>query len=208
MKKVNPKIDAYLEKGCGRCQYFSTPDCKVHRWQDELVMLRKLMLETPMQEELKWRIPCYTLQSRNIVLLAAFKEYIALSFPNGALLKDTHKLLVKPGDNSQATRQLRFTNVDQIVKNKGRISDYIEQAIKFAQDGKKVAFKTSPEPTPKELEDKFNDSPKFKAAFESLTPGRQRAYILFISAAKQSKTRSDRIEKYTQKILDGKGIND
>jgi len=208
LKNANPKIDTYIKSGCGRCEYFATPNCKVNSWRSEIGKLRKILLDFPLNEELKWKIPCYTHNKRNIVLLSAFKEYCALSFTNGALLKDKYKLLIKPGDHSQATRQLRFTSVKEIVDKQVAIKDYINQAIKTAQEGKKVVFKKSPEPIPAELAKTFNHSPALKAAFESLTPGRQRAYILFISSAKQAKTRIARIEKYTQKIFDGKGIND
>lgn len=208
MKNTNLEIDAYIDNGCGRCQYFATPNCKVNSWRNEIVRLRKILLNFPLNEELKWKIPCYTHNNHNVVLLSAFKDYCALSFANGALLKDKYQLLIKPGDHSQATRQLRFTSVKEIVDNEAAIKDYINQAIKTAQEGKKVIFKKSPEPMPTELVEKFKNSPALKSAFESLTPGRQRAYILFISSAKQAKTRIARIEKYRQKILDGKGIND
>jgi len=208
VKKANSEIDAYLKDGCGRCSLAATPKCKVNYWQKELVALRKILLKLDLTEELKWKIPCYTWNKRNIVLLSAFKEYCAISFFKGTLLKDKKAILIKPGENSQATRQLRFHNCKEIKLFESEIFAYVKEAIELEKAGLKVDFKKNPEPIPEEFQQKMDASLALKTAFEGLTPGRQRAYILYFSAPKQSKTRIIRIEKYLQKILNGKGIND
>ena len=208
MKTKNSEVDNYFRDGCGRCAYFNTPDCKVNIWRKELKQLRQLLQGTGLIEALKWKQPCYTFENKNILLLSAFKEYCALSFFKGALLKDPDGILVSPGENSQSTRQIRVTDVKTIKKLEPTIKAYIDEAINIEKAGLKVTFKKTQEPTPDELQSKFKENPAFKQVFESLTPGRQRAYILFISAAKQAKTRMARIEKYYSKIMEGKGIND
>ncbi|MDH5546948.1 MAG: YdeI/OmpD-associated family protein [Gammaproteobacteria bacterium] len=205
---MNPNVDKFLAEGCGRCSLWKTPECKVNTWQAELVVLRNILLDSGLNEEVKWSQPCYTLDKKNIILLSAFKDYCALNFFKGSLLKDTHKLLVKPGENSQAARQLRFTNKKDITKSKAIIKDYIQQAISIEKAGKRVEFKKEAEPIPTELKQTFKQHPDFKHAFESLTPGRQRGYILYFSAAKQSQTRTNRIEKLIPKIMQGKGLNE
>lgn len=205
---MNPKIDNYLAEGCGRCPLGGTPECKVHDWQEELVQLRRIVLDCGLTEALKWSVPCYTFQQKNILLVSAFKEFCALSFFKGVLLKDTEDILSKPGENSQSSRLLRFTNVQEVIAQEPIIKAYIHEAIEVEKAGLKVKFKKNPEPIPEELQQKLDENPALKTAFEALTPGRQRGYILYFSGAKQSKTRAARVEKYTQKILEGKGFHD
>ena len=206
---MNPAVDLYLAEGCGRCPLWQTPQCKVHDWQVELKALRPILLNCVLTEELKWKMPCYTFENNNVVLMSAFKEYCALSFFKGALLKDPQGILEKPGENTQAARLIRFTNVQQIVDLAPVISAYIAEAIAVEKAGLTVEFKQVDElAIPAELQDKFDDDPAFQMAFEALTPGRQRGYILHFAGAKQSSTRTSRIEKYTQKIFDGQGMYD
>jgi uncharacterized protein YdeI (YjbR/CyaY-like superfamily) len=195
MKRTNPKVDAFL----GR----------VKKWQAELEKLRTIILDCHLTEELKWGAPCYTFQNSNIVLIRGFKEYCALLFFKGALLSDAHGILVKPGEHTQAGRQIRFTNVPEIVQMEPVLKAYIHEAIEVEKAGLKVDFKRKTELVfPEEFQRKLDDDPALKAAFDALTPGRQRAYNLYFSAPKQSKTRASRVERYVQRILDGKGLRD
>ncbi len=205
---MNPKIDNYLAEGCGRCPLVGTPDCKVHTWTEELKRLRAIVLDCGLSEELKWGVPCYTFQNKNVVLVSALKNYCALSFFKGSLLSDGHGILKKPGENSQATRQVKFVNVQEIDNLEAVLKTYLFEAIEIEKAGLKVEFKKNPEPVPEELQQKLDDDLLFKNAFEALTPGRQRGYILYFSQPKQSKTRVTRIEKYTSNILNGEGLND
>ncbi|NNE29987.1 MAG: hypothetical protein HKN16_10130 [Saprospiraceae bacterium] len=205
---VNPKVDHYLIEGCGRCPLGGTADCKVLTWTSELDYLRKLAVGTGLKEELKWSVPCYTLDGKNIMLISAFKDFAAISFFKGSLLQDKKNLLEKPGPNSQASRFFKFSSVEDIDKIKEEIEAYIYEAIEVEKAGLKVQFKKNPEPIPEELESKFEEDPVFKSAFESLTPGRQRGYILHFSQPKQSKTKIARIEKWMPKILAGDGMHD
>ncbi|MCL6592656.1 MAG: YdeI/OmpD-associated family protein [Alicyclobacillus sp.] len=207
-KSLNPQVDAYLTQGCMRCKLGGTPHCKVHRWETELKTLRAILLDCGLTEELKWSQPCYTYQQRNIVMMSAFKEYCALTFMKGSLLKDTYGLLIKPGENTQAGRQIRFTCVKDITKLEPVLREYIHEAIEIEKSGKKPVIKKDAAPIPVEFQNKLEEWPALKEAFAALTPGRQRAYILYFSAPKQSKTRASRIEKYIQKIMEGKGLND
>ncbi|GAA0596615.1 YdeI family protein [Virgibacillus siamensis] len=193
--RTNSKVEAYLRN--------------VEKWQEEMEELRNSILDCGLTEELKWKKPCYTFQNNNIAIIQGFKKYVALMFFKGSLLKDPNEVLVKPGENSQAQRQIRFTNVQEIEEMKTSLKAYINEAIEVEKAGLEVPFKKNKELViPEELKNKFDETPDLKTAFEKLTPGRQRAYIIFISKAKQSKTRTSRVEKYTQKILDGKGLND
>ena len=186
-----------------------TSDCKVHRWPEELAKLRKIVLDCGLTEELKWGIPCYTYNKSNVATVSAFNEYCSISFFKDALLKDAHRILEKPGKNTQAARLVRFTNVQEIVEIETVLKDYIFEAIEVEKAGLKVDFKKNTEFTiPEELQNKFDEIPALKTAFDALTPGRQRAYILYFSAPKQSKTRESRVEKCMQQILNGKGLND
>ena len=206
---MNPQVDIYLVSGCGRCSNFNTPLCKVNNWRSELEHLRQIVLECGLTEELKWRQPCYIYEGSNILLIAAFKEYCIISFFKGVLLKDPKGVLVNPGENSQAVRQFRFTDVKEIVKKEAVIKKYIKEAIAVEKAGLKINFKEKTElKLPEELLKIFQENPAFEEAFKALTPGRQRAYNLYFSAAKQSKTRISRIQKYTPQIMKGIGLND
>ncbi|MEZ4992866.1 MAG: YdeI/OmpD-associated family protein [Saprospiraceae bacterium] len=205
---MNPKIDNYLAEGCGRCPLGGTPQCKVHNWEEELTRLRDIILDCGLTEELKWGVPCYTFQESNILIMSAFKEYCAVSFFKGVLLQDAAGILDKPGENSKAARLIRFTDVQQIVDLETTIKEYIYEAVEVEKAGLKVAFKKNPEPIPEELEKKLDEDPALRSAFEALTPGRQRGYILYFSQPKQAKTREARIEKYIPKIFEGRGFHD
>jgi uncharacterized protein YdeI (YjbR/CyaY-like superfamily) len=206
---MNPKVDLYLADGCGRCAFYATPKCKVNNWRKELETLRAIILECGLDEDLKWKIPCYTSGNSNIVLLSAFNKYVAVSFFKGSLLKDENGILIQQTENVQATRQLRFTNLQKIIELKTVIKAYIQEAVEVEKSGAKVTIKTTNEfEITEELRTKLDENPTFKTAFESLTPGRQRAYILHFSQPKQSKTRVERIEKLMPQILIGKGLND
>ena len=192
---MNEKVDLYLSQ--------------INNWQEETILLRKVLLACNLAEELKWGKPCYTFQNNNIVIIQAFKEYFALGFFKGALLKDVDKLLIKAGENTQAGRQMRFKDVREIKEMSPIITAYINESIEIEETGQKVAFKKNNELIfIDELNQKLNSDPTFKTAFEALTPGRQRAYNIFFSEAKQSATRESRIEKSMPRILNGKGLND
>jgi uncharacterized protein YdeI (YjbR/CyaY-like superfamily) len=181
---------------------------KAKKWQEEFKKLRTIILDCQLTEELKWGKPCYTFQESNIVILQGFKEFCALLFAKGALLKDRKRILEKPGESTQAARRIPFTNVREIVTMAPVLKAYIKEAIAAERSGLKVEFKKNPEPVPEELRKKLDENRALKAAFAALTPGRQRGYILYFSAAKQSKTREARVEKCRQQILNGKGLND
>lgn len=190
-----PKVDEFLGKA--------------KKWKEEYETLRNIVLDCELTEEFKWMHPCYTFENKNIVLIHGFKEYCALLFHKGALLQDAHGLLIQQTENVQGARQIRFTNVQEIVATESILKAYIHEAIEVEKAGLEVEFKKNEEfIIPEELHNKFDDIPALKTAFEALTPGRQRAYILYFSQAKQSKTRESRIEKCMQKILDGKGLKD
>jgi uncharacterized protein YdeI (YjbR/CyaY-like superfamily) len=195
MNKMNPKVDFCFNKA--------------KKWQEELKKLRTIVLDCGLTEELKWGQACYTSQGRNIVLIHAFKEYCALLFFKGVLLKDPKGILIQQTENVQAARQIRFTNIQEIVKLKPVLKAYINEAVKVEKSGLKVVLKKTTEfNMPEEFKNKLDKNSRLKKAFEVLTPGRQRAYLLYFSAAKQSETRAARVEKYMQQILDGKGLND
>lgn len=193
--KMNPKVDEFLSKA--------------KKWKEEYETLRKIVLDCELTEDYKWMNPCYTFEKKNIVLIHGFKEYCALLFPKGALLQDSHGILIQQTENVQGARQIRFTNVQEIVEKEAILKAYIDEAIEVEKAGLKVKVKKPEELIiPEELQHKFNEIPALKAAFTTLTPGRQRAYILYFSAAKQSKTRQSRVEKCIPNILNGKGLND
>lgn len=205
---MNPGVDQYLIDGCMRCKFGGTAQCKVHDWKEELVMLRHIVLECGLTEEVKWGVPCYTTENKNVVIVSAFKDYSALSFFKGALLKDPHKILIKQGKNSQSARIIKFTNTKQIDEQQEKLKAYILEAADNERKGLKVEFSKSPEPVPEELNQEFDDNPELKKAFYELTPGRQRGYIIYFSQPKQSQTRFNRIEKNKKKILMGEGLHD
>lgn len=204
----NAGVDHYLLEGCGRCPLGGTPECKVHNWEEELVYLRSIILECDVKEEIKWGVPCYTYNGSNLFILSAFKEYCSISFFKGALLKDASNILVKQGENTQAGRLLKFTDVASISQVESDIKAYIQEAIAIEKAGLKYEYKQNPEPMPSELQERLEDDPSFKNAFYALTPGRQRSYIIYIGQAKQSKTRHARVEKCMPKVFLGKGWNE
>lgn len=192
---MNPKVDWYFEKE--------------EKWQKEIKKLREIISECHLKEELKWGCPAYTYEKKNIVLIHVFKEYCALLFFKGALMKDPEGILIQQTENVQAARQVRFTNLEQIEKLASVLKKYVFQAVEVEESGAKVPMKKTKEfPVTEELEAKFKEDPALKKAFEALTPGRQRAYLLHFSQPKQAKTRESRIEKAMPMIFDGKGLND
>jgi uncharacterized protein YdeI (YjbR/CyaY-like superfamily) len=192
---MNPKVDFYFNKA--------------GRWQREIRELRKLVLSCGLTEELKWGAPCYTYQQSNIVLIHVFREYCAILFFKGALLKDNKGILVQQTENVQSARQVRFTSLSEITKLKATVKRYIKEAIEVEKAGLKVEPKKTKEfPVPAEFKEKLDKNAALRSAFEALTPGRQRGYLLYFAAARQSVTRVSRIEKYVHKILMGKGLND
>ncbi|QBP40130.1 YdeI/OmpD-associated family protein [Paenisporosarcina antarctica] len=193
--KMNPKVDEYLNKS--------------NKWKFEYEKLRDIVLDCELTEEFKWMHPCYTFEKKNIVLIHGFKEYCALLFHKGALLQDASGILIQQTENVQAARQIRFTTVQEIVEMETILKAYINEAVEVEKSGLEVNFKKTIEfIIPVELQSKFDEFHALKLAFEALTPGRQRAYILYFTQPKQSKTRESRIEKYMQQILNGKGLKD
>lgn len=192
---MNPKVDWYFDKATA--------------WQKEYQQLRKIALDCGLTEELKWGCPCYTFENRNIVLIHGFKEYCAFLFFKGALLADTSNILIQQTPNVQSARQIRFTDLKQIVKMQAVLKAYIHEAIAVEKAGLKVTLKKTEEfPMPEEFQNRLDQDKTLKTAFEGLTPGRQRAYIFYFSQPKQAKTRESRIEKSVQPILEGRGLND
>ncbi|OIV43329.1 YdeI/OmpD-associated family protein [Flavobacterium johnsoniae] len=191
----NPKVDFFFDKAT--------------KWHEELILMRKIALECQLSEELKWGVPCYTFKENNIVLIHAFKEYCAYLFFKGALLKDTDSILIRQSENVQAARQIRFTNLQEIIDLRTVLKTYIYQAVEIEKAGVKVELKkTSDFAVSEEFQKKLDEMPNLQKAFDALTPGRQRAYLLHFSQPKQSKTREVRVEKNIPNILEGKGLND
>jgi len=195
MNSMSPKVDGYIRK---------------HKeWQEELKELRRIVLDCPLTEEVKWRVPCYTFDERNVVLLGAFKESCVLSFVKGVLLKDAKGILATPGENSQSVRVIRFTNAQQITALERTLKSYINEAIAVEKAGLKVKLKPITErAVPDEFQKKLDENPALKTAYEGLTPGRRRAYLHYFASAKQSQTRQTRVEKCMPRILKGKGMDD
>jgi uncharacterized protein YdeI (YjbR/CyaY-like superfamily) len=192
---MNTKVDEYIENA--------------NKWKAEIIQLRTLLLDCGLTEEFKWRNPCYCFQGNNVVLIGSFKEFCSLSFFKGTLLQDSNNVLIKPGENSQSMRFFKFRNLEEIIEQKAIIKAYIYEAIEIEKAGLKVVFKSNTQlELAEELQNALDKNPNLKTAFEALTPGRQRAYNIYFSVPKQSKTRETRIEKYTQRILNGKGITD
>ncbi len=195
MAKMNPKVDFYFIKN--------------KKWQEEIEHLRTILLSCGLSEELKWGVPCYTLGESNIVLIHVFKDYCALLFFKGVLLKDPKGILIQQTKNVQTARQIRFTNVGEIIKMKTTVKAYINEAIKVEKAGLKVPMKkTSEFEMAEEFKNKLDKNTALKTAFKALTPGRQRGYLLYFSQAKQSATRKARVKKYIPQILKGKGLDD
>jgi uncharacterized protein YdeI (YjbR/CyaY-like superfamily) len=195
MNKMNPKVDGFLNRA--------------GKWQEEFKKLRAIALDCGLDEELKWGKPCYSFQNSNIVIIQGFKEYCALLFCKGALLKDAPGILIQQTEHVQAARQLRFTNVREIVKMARTVKAYVQEAMEVEKAGLEITYKkTSEFKMPEEFRTQLDASPSLKAAFDALTPGRQRGYLLYFSSAKQSKTREARVEKWMPQILRGKGLDD
>lgn len=195
MSRMNPKVDFFFRKA--------------DQWQAEYEKLRAIILDCGLTEELKWGCPCYTFEGSNIVLIHGFKEYCALLFMKGALMPDPNGILIQQTANVQSSRQIRFTKLQEVAEMQGALKAYVQAAIAVEKAGLQVEWKAPEDyPFPEELIDKLEEVPGLQEAFEALTPGRQRAYLLYFSAAKQSKTRLSRIEKYIPHIFDGKGPND
>jgi uncharacterized protein YdeI (YjbR/CyaY-like superfamily) len=192
---MNPKADFFFDKA--------------KQWQQEFEKLRSIAMDTGLEEEVKWGCPCYTYHGKNIFLIHGFKEYCALLFFKGALLNDAEKILIQQSENVQASRQIRFTSLQEITDREKAIKTYMYEAVEVEKAGLKVVLKETKEfEMPEEFQHQLDENIELRTAFEALTPGRQRAYLLYFSAAKQSKTRESRIEKYIPQILRGKGIND
>ncbi|MBO3063512.1 YdeI/OmpD-associated family protein [Mammaliicoccus fleurettii] len=191
----HPKVEAFMQRE--------------KKWKAEFELLREIIRECELEEDYKWMHPCYTLKGKNVVLIHGFKEYCAILFHKGTLLKDPHKLLIQQTKNVQAARQLRFTDVEEIKEQREMIKDYVVEAIELEKSGAKVELKkTEQYEMPVELQEQLNQNKNLKEAFYNLTPGRQRQYIYYISQAKRETTRMSRVEKYIDHILDGKGLND
>lgn len=192
---MNPKVDEFISKA--------------NKWQQEMTELRRIVLDCQLTEEVKWYQPCYTTGNKIILIISGFKDYCALNFFKGSLLKDSHGLLVKPGKNTQAGSQIRFTSVPEIAAKEEILKSYIYEAVEVEKAGLKVNYKkTADFDFPEEFQNKLDEFPGLKTAFNGLTPGRQRAYLLYFSEPKQSKTRESRVEKQTDRILSGKGLDD
>jgi uncharacterized protein YdeI (YjbR/CyaY-like superfamily) len=195
MKPLNPKVDAFLSRE--------------KKWPQEFKKLREIILDCGLTEELKWGVPCYTFEKNNIVLIHGFKDYCAILFPKGALLKDPEHILIIQTENVQAARQIRFTNLHQIAHLESTIKAYVKEAVDVEKAGLKVEYKKTEEfNMPEEFQNILDEMPDLKTAFEALTPGRQRGYLLYFSTPKRSTTRETRIEKSIQRIFEGKGLND
>jgi len=192
---MNPSVNWFFEKST--------------KWQSAYLELREILLSFDLNEELKWGCPCYTYENKNVVLIHGFKDYCALLFMKGSIMNDPNQLLIQQTENVQAARQIRFINMEEIILQKLILKSYIKNAIEIEKSGVKVEMKKSSEyKIPEEFQSALNEMSELKPAFDKLTPGRQRAYLLYFSSAKQSKTRTERIEKYIPKILDGKGLED
>lgn len=206
---TKPEVDAYFLEGCGRCPLGGTPQCKVHNWTEELKFLRRLVLECGLVEERKWGVPCYTHKGANVIMIYAFKGNCGLSFLKGALLGDRHKILENPGENSQAGRLARFTDVKRIAELASILKEYIFEAVEVENAGLKVKTKSIGQyEVPEEFQRRLDSEPELREAYEGLTPGRRKGYLLYFSGSKNPKTREARIEKYIPKILKGLGFHD
>lgn len=209
MPQSTREVDLYLKDGCGRCPNHATPACKVKRWPRELEALRGIVLESDLEEERKWGVPCYTFENKNVLILSAFKEYCSISFFKGSLMSDPESVLIAQTKNMQGTRQIRFTHPDDVKRLKPTILRYIKEAIEIEKSGLKVAYKKVEDyPIPEEFQDALDRDPALQMAFEAITPGRRKGYLLHFAGAKQSKTRVARIDKCIPMIFDGVGLHD
>lgn len=208
MAMNNTSFESYIKDGCGRCERFQTPACKVHQWTAVLEALRALALASGLVEEMKWGFPCYTLEGKNVLMVVAFKEHCALQFFKGAALDDPDALLVPPGPNSQAVRLLKVRSVAEVKKHQAAARRFIAAAIALERAGGTVAPRAEAEPVPDELARRLAADPKLRRAFAALTPGRQRSHILHVGGAKQPATRERRVDACAEAILAGRGFNE
>jgi uncharacterized protein YdeI (YjbR/CyaY-like superfamily) len=205
---MNTSADLYFIDGCGRCSLGGTPQCKVNTWRDALLYMREILRLCGLHETCKWGVACYMHHDKNILLLTAFKEYAALNFFNGASLSDTKRLLNKAGEHSQSGRMFKFNDISDIKKHEKAIVNLIKEAMRLEEAGKITTAKPATIKLPEELVKVFKELPALETAFYALTPGRQRAYLIYFTGAKQSETRMARIEKYIPQILKGIGFHD
>lgn len=204
---MTTQVDVYFTDGCGRCSRGGTPACKIHTWLQELLALRNIVLDCGLQETCKWGVPCYMYQDKNIIMLSALNDCCVLSFFKGSLLHDEHGILSAPGENAQVAKVIRFSGLAEVRQLESILKTYIFEAIEIEKAGLKVP-QSAPMDIPEELQHKFDEMPALQVAFEALTPGRQRGYLLYFTAPKQSATRMARIEKYVPKIFAGVGFHD
>jgi uncharacterized protein YdeI (YjbR/CyaY-like superfamily) len=206
---MTTNVETYLSMGCGRCARFNTPECSVKLWHPVVLELRRIIKKTALTETMKWGSPCYTFDGGNVMILGAMRSGVSLGFFKGGLMKDLHGLLEKPGENSTASRLLRFTDAQDVKNHEQQILDYLEEAIRVEKSGEKVP----PRPVtdisiPPELLEAFEQDPSFQTAFFALTPGRQKSWLYHFNGAKQSATRHSRIEKAMAAIFEGRGMMD
>lgn len=204
----NTTFESYVQDGCGRCEHYKTPACKVHRWTDVLHALRAVVRTTALVEEMKWGAPCYTVDGKNVVMVAALKEHCVLSFPQGAALVGDDGLLQRPGPNSRFARAAYFTEASQVVRHEATLRRLLQQTIDRARSGEKVDVAPAAEPMPAELQLLLDARPALRRAFDALTPGRRRSHILHVGGAKQPVTRSRRAERCAEDIVAGRGVNE
>lgn len=205
---MNPDLDSYFTEGCGRCDLYQTPACKVHSWTDSLAALRHILNQTELKEERKWSMPTYTIDGKNVLILSAFKHYCSLNFFKGALLEDPAGLLEFAGPNGREAKLFKFRSLAEVQAAEGRIFDFLEQAIRVEKEGLKIEKPKEEAVYPAELEAAFAADAGLEAAFKALSPGRQRGYLIHFNGAKQAATRRTRIEKWKPHILLGKGFHD
>lgn len=203
----NSSVESYLAEGCGRCDRFQTADCKVHRWGLVLIGLRKIALASGLVETMKWGSPCYTIEGKNVLMIAAFNEFCALSFFKGALIEDETGALELPGPNSHSGRLLKFRSVEDLEARRELAGSLIQRAVAVERLGKELP-KRPADAMPEELQARLDEDLALAQAFDQLTPGRQRSHIIYVSGAKQSKTRASRAEQCAAKVLAGKGFNE
>lgn len=205
---MTKSVEVYFTEGCGRCSLMSTPQCKVHQWAKELQLLRNILNNCGLIETCKWGVPVYTYNHKNVIILSAFKTNCVISFLKGAGLQDTSKILVKPGENSNYARVMRFTNIDEILSLEETIQQYIFEAIEIEKSGIKLDIPIIEHPIPEELINVFDIYNEVADAFYQLTPGKQKSYLIHFNQAKQSETRIKRIDNCIPHILNGIGYND
>ncbi|WP_119395248.1 YdeI/OmpD-associated family protein [Salinibius halmophilus] len=209
MRQKAATVDEFIESGCGRCDKAGTPECKVHNWLEIVLRLRQLLQQTELDEAAKWGAPCYGFKGKNLIMIAVFKDYSAISFLEGSFLDDPEGLLEKPGENVRHGRVVKFNSIAEFEQRQAAVEDFIQQAISNAKQGKQVIY--DPNDLPDycdELVKTFELDPDYQDAFLALTPGRQRGYLLHFNQAKQAATRSNRIAKVRDKVMAGKGMQD